>query len=106
MTDAPEPQIIPPDKAKTLLREAIARELGDGWTDPDSRWVVVTNTDYMARLSKGKLTVDFYVDYFTGEVTMQRASDAGRETGQIFAWMMLGLIAVIAVVLARGLGYI
>ncbi len=106
MTDAPEPQILPPDEAKTALREAIARELGDIWADPDSKWVVVTNTDYMARLSKGKITVDFYVDYFTGEVTMQRALDAGREAGRIFAWMMLGLIAAIAVILARGLGYI
>lgn len=105
MSQPDEPQIIPPDEAKTILRGAIAEKLGDDWEQ--NKWVVVTNTSYMARLNKGRTNVDFYVDYFSGEVTVETSAvDLGQETGKLFAWMMLGLFAVITVLLARGLGFI
>jgi hypothetical protein len=105
MTDQQEPQMLPPEDAKDILENAIADKLGDDWEN--DKWVVVTNTAYMARLNKGRVNVDFYVDYFSGDVTVETSEvDLGQETGKLFAWMMLGLFAVITLLLARGLGYI
>lgn len=105
MTD--EPQVIPAEDAKARLRQAIAAELGDDWEADNSKWVVVSNTDYMARLNKGRINVDFYVNYFDGEVTVKTSEvHAGVDTGKIFAWMLLGLFTVIILLTARILGYI
>lgn len=105
MTD--EPQVIPPEDAKAILYQAITDELGAGWDTASGRWVVVTNTAYMARLNKGQINMDFYVDYFSGEVTVQvREVHGGQDTGRLLAWMLVGLFTVIVVMLARALGYI
>lgn len=105
MTDQPEPEIIPADEAKDILYTAITAELGHGWDDADSRWTIVTNTAYMARLNKGRVNVDFHVNYFDGEVTVETSEiDHGQETGRIFAWMMFGLFIVLVLATVRALG--
>jgi len=104
--DQPEPQILPPDEAKSRLRGAIAAELGDNWESPNSGWAVVTNTAYMARLNKGRLNVDFYVDYFSGEVTTEvHEALAGMNPGRLFALMLAILLVIIMLMLARAVGY-
>ncbi|MEL6148061.1 MAG: hypothetical protein AAFV33_23780 [Chloroflexota bacterium] len=105
MTEQPEPQVIPADEAKAILHAAITDELGAGWDDADSNWVIVTNTAYMARLNKGRVNVDFHVNYFDGEVTIETGEiDHGQETGRIFAWMMLGLFVALVLMVAQALG--
>jgi len=107
MTDTPEPQILPPDEAKDILRSAITEQLGAGWDAPDSKWTIITSTAYMARLNKGRVNVDFYVNYFDGEVTIETSEiDPGQDAGRIFAWMMFGLFVAVIVLLAQIAGVI
>jgi hypothetical protein len=102
-----EPQILQPEDAKEILRAAITEKLGAGWDDADSKWEIVTSTAYMARLNKGRVNVDFYVNYFDGEITIETGEiDHGQDTGRIFAWMMFGLFVVIVVMLAQTFGVI
>jgi hypothetical protein len=83
MTDEIEP--IPAEQARVLLEQAIRERLGDDWKDDDSGWTKVTGHDYMARLTKGRVNVDFYVDLL-GNVTVETseinpAQDSGRCCG-------------------------
>lgn len=102
-----EPQVLPEDQAKAILRAAIRAKLGPDWDAPDSGWTVVSSHAYMARLNKGRANVDFYVDYFTGEVTTEvKAIDSGQDAGRAVAWVLAVVFAALVVVLARGLGLI
>jgi hypothetical protein len=102
-----EPQVIPEDEAKAILRAAIEAKLGENWDAPNSGWTVVSSHAYMARLNKGRANVDFYVDYFTGEVTTEvKAIDSGQDAGRAVAWVVAVVFAVLMVVLARGVGLI
>lgn len=101
----PPPQVLPPQEAKARLRAAIEAQLGTDWDAPNSRWTVVSSHDYMARLNKGRVNVDFYVDYFSGEVRVEvQEVNAGQEAGRTFAWVLLCLGAVLVFVVARVLG--
>lgn len=108
MTTTPdEPQVIPEEEAKALLRAAIEARLGESWDAASSGWSVVSSHAYMARLNKGRTNVDFYVNYFTGEVTTEvKEISGGQDAGRVFAWIFAGLFTVIVIVLARGLGWI
>lgn len=107
MTPDPIPTILPPEQARDLLRQAITEHLGDDWDAPNSRWVVVTNHDYMARLNKGRVNVDFYVDYFSGKVTVERSEvNSGQEVGRGIAWTLAILFTVMVFLTARGLGWL
>lgn len=107
MTSSQEPDIFPAEQARDVLKAAIADKLGDNWDDPQHGWVVVSNHDYMARLNKGRVNVDFYVDYFDGSVRTETSEiNSGQDVGRIFAWVLIALVAVITLVLARGLGVI
>lgn len=102
-----EPQVIPEEEAKAILRAAIEAKIGADWNAPNSGWTVVSSHAYMARLNKGRTNVDFYVDYFTGEVTSEvKAIDSGQDAGRAVAWVLAIVFTVLIVVLARGLGWI
>ncbi|MEO0563526.1 MAG: hypothetical protein AAF125_15565 [Chloroflexota bacterium] len=102
-----EPSILPEDEAKERLRAAIAANLGADWDAPDSGWVIVSNHAYMARLNKGRRNVDFYVDYFTGEVSVEvKEVGEGQDVGRAIAWTLLILFAVVVAVFARNAGLI
>jgi hypothetical protein len=99
MTDAPEP--ISPDHARDLLEAAIRERLGEGWENEDSGWTRVTGHDYMARVSRGRVNLDFYVDLL-GHVTVEQTeSSATADTGRLLLWIMLGLSIVIALLIVR-----
>ena len=102
MTDDIQP--IPGEQARAILEQAIRDRLGEGWDSEDSGWAVVTSHDYMARLNRGRVNVDFYVDLL-GRVTVeQQEINAGQDTGRLFAWMFLLLALAIALLLARIIG--
>ncbi len=101
------PEVIPPDEAKAHLRAAIEAQIGPDWDSPSSEWVVVSSHAYMARLNKGRTNIDFYVDYFSGEVTTEvKTVGEGQDLGRTVAWVLLFLFAVIVVVFARGMGWV
>ena len=99
MTDEIQP--IPAEQARALLEAAIRERLGADWEDDENGWMVITSHDYMARLNKGQVNLDFYVD-LVGNVTVEEKEiSPGQDTGRLFAWMMLLLSLGIAFLLAR-----
>ncbi|MBL8156058.1 MAG: hypothetical protein JNM70_17900 [Anaerolineae bacterium] len=99
MTDAPDP--ISPDRARDLLEAAIRERLGDGWEDEESGWARVTGHDYMARVSRGRVNLDFYVDLLGNVTVEQTESNAAADAGRLLLWIMLGLSIVIALIIVR-----
>ncbi len=104
MSDPIEP--IPAEQARLLLERAIRERCGDDWRDEDSSWVYVTGHDYMARLTHGGVNLDFYVDLL-GEVTVTETPiNPAQQVGRMVALMLLFLSLVIAVLLARAVGWL
>lgn len=104
MSDPIEP--IPAEQARLLLERAIRERCGDDWRDEDSAWVYVTGHDYMARLTRGGINLDFYVDLL-GEVTVTETPiNPAQQVGRMVAIMLLFLSLVIAVLLARAVGWL
>lgn len=97
---------IAPEAARTLLDAAMRERLGADWEDEDSGWQLVTGHDYMARVTRGRINVDFYVDLL-GEVTVQESAlNPAQDSGRILAWTLLLLSLAIAFLLARAVGWL
>ncbi|MFW5748514.1 MAG: hypothetical protein ACOCYT_02745 [Chloroflexota bacterium] len=102
----PQPQPIAPEEARQRLDTAMRERLGADWEDEHTGWTLVSGHDYMARVTDGRRTVDFYVDLL-GEVTIQEQQNVlGAETGRLTAWMVLGASIVVALVIARVAGFL
>lgn len=98
--------IIPPEEAKERLHAAIRERLGDEWDDELSDWTLVSRHDYMARLSNGRYTLDFYVDLL-GEVQVEEKDAlAFTESGRLTAWLLLVASLIVALAIARVSGFI
>lgn len=97
--NAPNP--ISPQEARALLEDAIRQRLGDDWEGDDDGWVRVTGHDYMARVSRGRRSLDFYVDLL-GQVTVEETSSNPRlNVGLLLLAMMIGLSLVIALIVVN-----
>ncbi len=97
---------IPPDQARALLDAAIARRCGPDWQDEDSGWVLVTGHDYMARLSRGSINLDFYVDLL-GNVTVEEKALSPAQTGGCTVFVVLLLVTLgVAYAAARVIGLV
>src|SRR5690554_3943314 len=104
MADPIEP--IPPERARALLEDAMRERLGDDWQDPESGWRMVTGHDYIARVTKGRVNVGFYVDRL-GNVTVESAAiNPVQDSGRLIAWMLLLVSLGIAMMVARVLGWL
>jgi hypothetical protein len=106
----PEPiepvEPIPPEQAREILEQALRERLGDDWRDEDSGWQWITGHDYMTRVTRGRINVDFYVDLL-GEVTITESPiSPAQDSGRSLAWVLLGLSLAIAFLLARIVGWI
>jgi len=109
-----EPPLSPPtpvepisaEEARARLAAAIAARCGADWQDEDSGWVLVTGHDYMTRLSKGAVNVDFYVDLL-GHVTIEEKPLSPAQTGGRLVLVVIGgLIVAVAYLLAQALGWV
>jgi hypothetical protein len=96
-----EIQPIPADQARAILDAAIRERLGDDWEDDEDGWVLVTGHDYMARLTKGRTNLDFYVDLLGNVTIEQKEITLPQDSGRLFAWIFLILSLGIAYLLAR-----
>ncbi len=97
---------IPPEQARLILERAIRERCGDDWRDEDSGWVYVTGHDYMARLSKGRVNVDFYVDLLGNVSVEERAVNPAQESASTVIIVLLLLSVGIAYILARVVGWL
>jgi hypothetical protein len=103
MSDEIEP--IAPEAARALLENAIRERLGDDWADEESGWTMITGHDYMARLTKGRVNLDFYVDLL-GEVSVTESeiNPAQDSAGLVIAMLImvsLGIALIIAHTVAQ-----
>jgi predicted chitinase len=104
MTDELQP--IPADQARAILEAAIRERLGDDWEDDEDGWVRVTGHDYMARLTKGRTNLDFYVDLLGNVTVEEKPISLPQDSGRIIAWMFLLLSLGIAYLVARIAGLV
>lgn len=105
MTDTP-PEPIAPEVARSRLDSAIREHLGDEWDDEDDGWIVISRHDYMARLTRGRENVDFYVDLL-GNVDIKRSPiSPAQDVGRLILWMVVGASLLLALALARAAGWI
>ena len=99
MPDEVEP--IPAEQARQILDAAIRDKLGDNWDDEETGWVMVTGHDYMARLTRGRVNLDFYVDLL-GNITVKRTeSQGGQSSAGLILIILLGLSIVIALLIVH-----
>lgn len=92
---------IPSAKAREILEAAIRQRLGDEWDDEETGWTKVTGHDYMARLTRGRVSLDFYVDLL-GKVNVEQTTSApALETGRLLLLIMIGLSIVIAFLIVQ-----
>lgn len=104
MTDEIEP--ISGEQARAILDAAIAERLGANWQDEDSGWQMVTGHDFMARLTRGRVNVDFYVDLL-GNITVEQSEiTTAQDSGRLIAWVFLLLSIGIAFLMARIVGWL
>ncbi len=99
MSDELEP--ISAEQARAILEAAIRQRLGDQWDDEEEGWTLVTGHDYMARLVRGSVTLDFYVDLL-GQVRVETSTrNINRENGTLLLVILMGLSIVIALLIVR-----
>ena len=92
---------IPPKEAQQRLEQAIIDRLGDDWDSEDSGWLIADRTAYQARLTKGKVNLDFYVDLL-GDVTIEeKQTTLVQESGRWIACLLLALSLAIALTIAQ-----
>jgi hypothetical protein len=104
MTDEIEP--IPPEQARAILDAAMNERLGADWQDEESGWLLVTGHDYMARVTRGRINVDFYVDLLGNVTVEQKEINLAQSSGRMLAWTLLLLSLGIAYLLARIVGWL
>lgn len=107
MTPEPEPiEPIPPHEARAILEQALRERLGDDWRDEDSGWQWITGHDYMTRVTRGRINVDFYVDLLGNVTVTESPISPAQDSGRSLAWVLLGLSLAIAFLLARIVGWL
>lgn len=104
MTDEIQP--IPAEQARAILEAAIRERLGDNWQDDEDGWALVSGHDYMARLTKGRTNLDFYVDLLGNVTVEEKAITLPQDSGRLIAWIFLMLSLGIAYLVARIAGLV
>jgi hypothetical protein len=105
MTDTPqqteEVEIIPPKEARARIRAAIAAKLGESWQDDTSGWLIVHNADYLVRLNKGSINLDFECDLLGEIIITEREANPLQTSGRLIALMVLAATLIVAFALAQ-----
>jgi hypothetical protein len=97
---------IPAEQAREILEQAMRERLGDDWRDEDSGWQWITGHDYMTRVTRGRINVDFYVDLLGNVTVTESPISPAQDSGRSLAWVLLGLSLAIAFLLARIVGWL
>ena len=107
MADSPTPpEPISPEEARLALDRAMAERLGPGWQDEGSGWLLVTGNDYMARVTRGSINLDFMVDLLGNVTVEEKPLSPAQTSGRLIAWTLLLLALGIAYLSARALGWL
>ena len=107
MADSPTPpEPISPEEARLALDRAMAERLGPGWQDEGSGWLLVTGNDYMARVTRGSINLDFMVDLLGNVTVEEKPLSPAQTSGRLIAWTLLLLALGIVYLIARALGWL
>ncbi len=93
----PEVEPIDPQTAETILHEAIAPYLAEGWR-------VLHRDAYSARLRRDAHNVDVWVDLLGDVQTRERGLTPLQESGRLLAWTVLLAMLLVALALSAALG--
>jgi hypothetical protein len=104
MTQEIEP--IPAEQARQILDNAIQARLGAHWDDEETGWALVSGNDYFARLTKGRVNLDFYVDLLGNVSVEEKEINPAQDYGRLMAWLLLLGSMVVAFIVARLTGAI
>jgi hypothetical protein len=102
----PEIEPIPPEQARAILDQAMRERLGDDWEDEESGWILISGHDYMARVTRGRINVDFYVDLLGNVSVTEKTISPSQESGRLIAWLLLMVSLGIAFLVARAVGWL
>ena len=100
------PEPITGEAARAILEAAIRERLGDDWDDEHAGWTLVSGHDYLARLNKGRVNIDFYVDLLGNVKIEEKPITPGQDQGRATAWLILGGSIVAALIIARIAGFL
>jgi hypothetical protein len=95
---------ISAEQARAILDNAITQRLGAQWEDEG--WVLISGNDFMARLTRGRTNIDFYVDLLGAIKVEEKEINASQDYGRQVAWIFLIASIIIALLLARTAGYL
>lgn len=102
--DRPSPEPITSAQARAAIQAAIVARLGEGWDDERTGWLVVYRSDWLVRLNRGSVNLDFQCDLL-GEVTVtEQAANPLQLSGRLVAWMVLGASLLVALTIAYVVG--
>jgi hypothetical protein len=93
------------EQARQILESAILERLGDAWDDEETGWAMVSGHDFMARLTRGRVNMDFYVDLLGNVTVEEKEIGMGQSSGRMMAWLFLLGSLMVAALIARLAGY-
>jgi len=97
----PEPEIIPPAQARAAIRQRILDTLGP---DYERDWLVVHHADYLVRLHRGTVNMDFQCDLLGNVDVIERPANPLQTSGRFTAWAILIASLFIALFIAFATG--
>ena len=102
----PEVEPLAPEQARAILDQAMGKRLGDDWEDEESGWILIAGHDYMARVTRGRVKLDFYVDLLGNVSVTENTISPAQDSGRLLAWLFLMVSLGIAYLLARAVGWL
>jgi hypothetical protein len=78
--------IIAPKDARIAIRSKINATLGDNW---EGEWTVIHNADYLVRVTKGNINMDFQCDLLGQVEAIERPINPLQASGRMIAWTIL-----------------
>ena len=96
----PDVELIAPAEARRALMAAIVERLGANWDDEDTGWSIVHDTDYLIRLTRGQINLDFQYDLLGVFTVTEREINPLQASGKLIAWMVLIASLALAFLLA------
>jgi hypothetical protein len=98
-----EIEIIEPQAARAAIAAAILERLGENWRE---EWLLVHDTDFLVRLNKGDINLDFHADLL-GEVEVsEKEANPLQVSGRFVALFVLGASIFVALAIAVALNII
>jgi hypothetical protein len=85
-------EIITPEQAATILEPKLAELQAEGW-------IILMQTDYIARLTRGDRNLDVQVDLLGNLETQEKPLTLVQDSGQVIGILLTILLVLVVLVL-------